>query len=103
MKSGTQSSIFSVLIYVGLNIALASYAVFLPTIIKDMNFSSLNAQLLTIPPYVAACFLVFVSQNRLCSASFHLMHTLRHSLFPGIRTEPSSVVITSWQFQQSAS
>ncbi|ORY95291.1 high-affinity nicotinic acid transporter [Syncephalastrum racemosum] len=66
----------SVLIYVGLNIALASYAVFLPTIIKDMGFSSLNAQLLTIPPYVAACILVFfVSWNsdRTLQRGYHIM------------------------------
>ncbi|KAG0174903.1 hypothetical protein DFQ28_000742 [Apophysomyces sp. BC1034] len=50
----------AVLIYVGLNIALASYAVFLPTIIRDMGFGSLESQLLSIPPYVAAAILVFV-------------------------------------------
>lgn len=50
-----------VMIYVGLNVALASYAVFAPTIIRDLGFSALNAQLLSIPPYAAACILVFVS------------------------------------------
>ena len=49
-----------VIIYVGLNIALSSFAIFLPTIIRDMGFSSLHAQLLSIPPYVVACCLVFV-------------------------------------------
>ena len=49
------------MIYVGLNVALASYAVFAPTIIRDLGFSALNAQLLSIPPYAAACVLVFVS------------------------------------------
>lgn len=52
---------FSVIIYIGLNVALASFAIFLPTIIRDMGFSSLKAQLLSIPPYVVACSLVFVS------------------------------------------
>lgn len=49
------------MIYVGLNVALASYAVFAPTIIRDLGFSALNAQLLSIPPYAASCVLVFVS------------------------------------------
>lgn len=67
--------IYIVVIYVGLNIALASYAVFLPTIIRDMGFSSLNAQLLSIPPYVAACILVFVSLRWLTSSSlYHLYY-----------------------------
>lgn len=51
------------MIYVGLNVALASYAVFAPTIIRDLGFSALNAQLLSIPPYGAACVLVFVSTS----------------------------------------
>lgn len=50
-----------VVIYIGLNVALASFSIFLPTIISDMGFSLLNAQLLTIPPYVVACCLVFVN------------------------------------------
>lgn len=51
---------YIVVIYVGLNIALASFAIFIPTIIRDMGFSSLNSQLLSIPPYVIAGSLVFV-------------------------------------------
>jgi hypothetical protein len=51
---------YVVVIYIGLNVALASFAIFLPTIIRDMGFSSLNAQLLSIPPYVFAACLVFV-------------------------------------------
>lgn len=43
------------LVYTGLNAPLASYTSFLPTIIKTLGFTNLEAQLLTIPPYVAAC------------------------------------------------
>ncbi|KAG2214590.1 hypothetical protein INT46_008135 [Mucor plumbeus] len=67
---------FSVVIYIGLNIALASFAIFLPTIIRDMGFSSLSAQLLSIPPYVAAGILVFfVSWNsdRTLQRGYHIM------------------------------
>ncbi|KAG0170987.1 hypothetical protein DFQ29_009042 [Apophysomyces sp. BC1021] len=66
----------AVLIYVGLNIALASYAVFLPTIIRDMGFGSLESQLLSIPPYVAAAILVFfVSWNsdRTLQRGYHIV------------------------------
>jgi hypothetical protein len=43
------------LVYTGLNAPLASYTSFLPTIVKTLGFTNLQAQLLTIPPYVAAC------------------------------------------------
>ncbi|CAO3595008.1 unnamed protein product [Absidia cylindrospora] len=63
-------------IYVGLNVALGSYAVFLPTIIRDLGFASLDAQLLSIPPYVAACCLVFLiswNSDRTMERGFHIM------------------------------
>ncbi|ORX59709.1 MFS general substrate transporter [Hesseltinella vesiculosa] len=66
----------SVLIYVGLNVALASFAVFLPSIISGLGFSSLNANLLTIPPYVAACILLFfISWNadRTMQRGYHIL------------------------------
>ncbi|KAI8582833.1 hypothetical protein K450DRAFT_225028 [Umbelopsis ramanniana AG] len=43
------------LVYTGLNAPLASYTSFLPTIVKTLGFTNLQAQLLTIPPYIAAC------------------------------------------------
>jgi hypothetical protein len=33
-----------------------SFALFLPTIIKNMGYTSNNAQLMSVPPYVCACF-----------------------------------------------
>ncbi|KAJ8651745.1 hypothetical protein O0I10_012692 [Lichtheimia ornata] len=66
----------AVMIYVGLNVALASYAVFAPTIIRDLGFSALNAQLLSIPPYAAACVLVFLvswNSDRTLQRGYHIM------------------------------
>ncbi|KAI8092875.1 putative MFS transporter [Halteromyces radiatus] len=66
----------TVIIYVGLNVALGSYAVFLPTIIRDLGFTSLNAQLLSIPPYAVACCLVFLvswNSDRIVQRGYHIM------------------------------
>jgi cyanate permease len=49
-------------IYVFMLICLAgfcpiySFALFLPTIIKNMGYTSNDAQLMSVPPYVCACF-----------------------------------------------
>ncbi|CAO3662796.1 unnamed protein product [Rhizopus stolonifer] len=66
----------AVIIYIGLNIALASFSIFLPTIIRDMGFSSLKAQLLSIPPYVVACLLVFIvswNSDRTLQRGYHII------------------------------
>lgn len=47
------------LVYTGLNAPLASFTSFLPTIVKTMGFGNLQAQLLTIPPYICACTFLF--------------------------------------------
>ncbi|KAL1928018.1 hypothetical protein VTP01DRAFT_3423 [Rhizomucor pusillus] len=68
-----------VAIYTGLNVCLSSYAVYLPTIIRDLGFSSLDAQLLSIPPYVAAClFLLFLCWNsdRKLERGYHIVCSL---------------------------
>ncbi|CAE6470489.1 unnamed protein product [Rhizoctonia solani] len=50
------------IIYFGVNIALASISVFLPTIIKSFGYTNARAQLLTVPPYaVAAVVMMAVS------------------------------------------
>jgi hypothetical protein len=43
-------------IYIGLLIPIYAIALFTPTIIKELGYSAANAQLLTVPPYVAGCF-----------------------------------------------
>ena len=42
--------------YFSANVSYASLPVFLPTILKDMGFSSINAQGLSAPPYFVSFF-----------------------------------------------
>ncbi|CDH58469.1 mfs transporter [Lichtheimia corymbifera JMRC:FSU:9682] len=51
---------FYTLIYISVLVSISSYSTFLPTIIRDMGVQSLQAQLLTIPPYIVACCCLFV-------------------------------------------
>ena len=47
--------------YMGVDGALYAFSLFLPTIIKNMGtFSTTKAQLLSVPPYAFACFLVCI-------------------------------------------
>ncbi|KAJ2393055.1 hypothetical protein GGI05_002524 [Coemansia sp. RSA 2603] len=57
-------NIFYCVIYIGLNVTLASYQSFLPTIIKLMGYADAKAQLMTVPPYECAlAFLLIISWN----------------------------------------
>ncbi|KAI5814864.1 high-affinity nicotinic acid transporter [Pyronema omphalodes] len=47
-------------IYMGVDGALYAFALFLPSIIKDLGYSTTRAQLLSVPPYAAACILTIV-------------------------------------------
>lgn len=38
-----------------------SFALFLPTIIKNMGYTANNAQLMSVPPYVCACFFTIIA------------------------------------------
>ena len=38
-----------------------SFALFLPTIIKNMGYTANDAQLMSVPPYVCACFFTIVA------------------------------------------
>jgi len=38
-----------------------SFALFLPTIIKNMGYTANNAQLMSVPPYVCACFFTILA------------------------------------------
>ncbi|KAJ1725515.1 hypothetical protein LPJ53_000330 [Coemansia erecta] len=44
-------NIFYCVIYIGVNVPLASYQSFLPTIVKLMGYTNAKAQLMTVPPY----------------------------------------------------
>ncbi|KAH8591285.1 major facilitator superfamily domain-containing protein [Bisporella sp. PMI_857] len=52
---------FTALMYFSCNVSYSSLPVFLPTIIKEMGFSSINAQGLSAPPYFLAFLLVIIT------------------------------------------
>ncbi|EIW82847.1 MFS general substrate transporter [Coniophora puteana RWD-64-598 SS2] len=45
-----------VIIYIGLLIPIYAISLFTPTIINELGYSAANAQLLSVPPFVAGCF-----------------------------------------------
>lgn len=61
-------------IYLGINLTLASVSGFLPTIITSLGYSNANAQLYTVPPYAcAAIFMIltsFLSDRSHCRGLF---------------------------------
>ncbi|KAJ6102351.1 hypothetical protein N7486_004778 [Penicillium sp. IBT 16267x] len=66
------------------NVAFSSMPVFLPTIIKDMGFSSLSAQALSAPPYLIAFVVVLItawaSDRTRTRSSYLIAHALISSL-----------------------
>jgi MFS family permease len=44
-------------ITIGIYTPLYSFSLFLPTIVKTLNYTNEKAQLMTVPPYIVACFL----------------------------------------------
>ncbi|KAJ5165920.1 Major facilitator superfamily domain general substrate transporter [Penicillium capsulatum] len=66
------------------NVAFSSMPVFLPTIIKDMGYSSLNAQALSAPPYLVAFVVVlataYTSDRTRTRSSYLIAHALISSL-----------------------
>lgn len=66
-------------IYVGIVTCVSSYSIFLPTIVHAMGFQALQAQLLTVPPYVLGCLSVVVSEitNGLGGCLFLLLLSCR--------------------------
>ncbi|RPB03821.1 MFS general substrate transporter [Choiromyces venosus 120613-1] len=58
------------------NVSFSSLPVFLPTILKDMGYTSIHAQALSAPPYLFAFFLVLLStylSDRLRSRSYPIL------------------------------
>ena len=45
---------FGMIMYMGCDGALYAFSLFLPTIIKDLGYTSTHAQLLSVPPYAVA-------------------------------------------------
>ncbi|KAG9243381.1 MFS transporter-like protein [Calycina marina] len=52
---------FTALMYFSCNVSFSSLPVFLPTILSEMGFSSINAQGLSAPPYFLAFLLVIIT------------------------------------------
>jgi len=64
------------LIYASFNVGVATISYFLPTLIKNLGFSSINAQGLTVAPYVAGWFMVFFQawdSDRTKDRGWHIM------------------------------
>ncbi|KAH9474770.1 MFS transporter prlL [Psilocybe cubensis] len=64
------------LIYASFNVGVATVSYFLPTLIKNLGFSSINAQGLTVAPYVVGWFMVFLQalhSDRTRERGYHIM------------------------------
>ena len=68
-----------------------SFALFLPTIIKNMGYTANNAQLMSVPAYVCACFFTIIAsyfadrvrKRGVFLLSFQLVAILGFSLLVG--------------------
>ncbi|GLB39778.1 putative MFS general substrate transporter [Lyophyllum shimeji] len=64
------------LIYASFNVGVATVSYFLPTLIKGLGFSSINAQGMTVAPYVVGWFMVFFQawhSDRTQDRGWHIM------------------------------
>lgn len=64
------------LIYTSFNVGVATISYFLPTLIKELGFSSINAQGMTVAPYVFGWFLVFFQafhSDKTRERGYHIM------------------------------
>ncbi|KAF8892997.1 MFS general substrate transporter [Infundibulicybe gibba] len=64
------------LIYASFNVGVATVSYFLPTLIKNLGFSSINAQGLTVAPYFVGWFMVFFQawhSDRTRDRGWHIM------------------------------
>ncbi|KAI9796266.1 MAG: hypothetical protein M1825_000857 [Sarcosagium campestre] len=81
----------SAVIYMGCDGPLYAFSLFLPTIIKDLGYSSTRAQLLSVPPYAAACILTvaigFIAdrthQRGLCNMGVSILGLIGFSMLLG--------------------
>ncbi|KXN84013.1 hypothetical protein AN958_00572 [Leucoagaricus sp. SymC.cos] len=70
-------------IYASFNVGVATISYFLPTLIKDLGFSSINAQGLTVAPYVVGWFMVFLQSwhsDRTRDRGYHIIFSAALSL-----------------------
>jgi hypothetical protein len=65
------------------NVAFSSLPVFLPTILKEMGFSSINAQGLTAPPFFVS-FLMVIATTHSVGAKYFGVFLAAAGIFPAI-------------------
>lgn len=90
------------LIYMGVDGALYAFSLFLPSIIKELGYTSTRAQLLSVPPYVCACILTIVvgyladkyNKRGIFNIGTSLLGVLGFALLLGSRSIPLSYVAT---------
>jgi hypothetical protein len=63
-----------------------AFALFLPSIIAELGYSSTHAQLLTVPPYAAATISVFTLSNAINSRPLRWVMLQIESVFAGFST-----------------
>ena len=81
----------SAIIYMGADGPLYAFSLFLPTIISGLGYTSTTAQLLTVPPYAAACIVtVFIGfladrtgQRGLCNIGVSLLGVVGFAMLLG--------------------
>ncbi|KAF9029572.1 MFS general substrate transporter [Hymenopellis radicata] len=64
------------IVYASFNVGVATVSYFLPTLIKDLGFSSINAQGMTVAPYIVGWFMVFLqawNSDRTKERGYHVM------------------------------
>ncbi|KAL0581029.1 hypothetical protein V5O48_001023 [Marasmius crinis-equi] len=64
------------IIYASFNVGVATVSYFLPTLIKQLGFTSINAQGMTVAPYAAGWFMVFFQawhSDRTKDRGYHIM------------------------------
>ncbi|KAJ8080763.1 hypothetical protein PM082_017597 [Marasmius tenuissimus] len=64
------------IIYASFNVGVATVSYFLPTLIKELGFSSIDAQGMTVAPYVAGWFMVFFQawhSDKTKDRGYHIM------------------------------
>lgn len=82
--------------------ALYAFSLFLPSIIRELGYSNTKAQLLSVPPYVAACILTIIvgsladkyNKRGVFNIGTSLLGVLGFALLLGSRSTPLSYIAT---------
>lgn len=85
--------------YMGCDGALYAFSLFLPTIVQQLGYTSTKANLLSVPPYVAACILtIFIGwladrtkQRGWCNIGVSLIGITGFAMLLGAKTEQAGI------------